>query len=166
MNSCPDCRWCTFFHFITINQKFATFGCYLSLKYYIMCMFEAIFFRSFHRFSLPFMDSTAHLILVINLDALASDTECCFCLFPKKYTYCDSDRTLTQLIIISRDSLKPLSHTRMSFLSDHFEIQFSFLDKCLCKIVPICNVRANDTNDISVGCHNHHRFWQEIGLNL
>lgn len=123
-----------------------------------MCMFEAIFFRSFHRFSLPFMDSTAHLILVINLDALASDTECCFCLFPKKYTYCDSDRTLTQLIIISRDSLKPLSHTRMSFLSDHFEIQFSFLDKCLCKIVPICNVRANDTNDISVGCHNHHRF--------
>lgn len=101
-----------------------------------MCMFEAIFFRSFHRFSLPFMDSTAHLILVINLDALASDTECCFCLFPKKYTYCDSDRTLTQLIMISRDSLKPLSHTRMSFCQTILKYNFSFWINACVKLFP------------------------------
>lgn len=56
----------------------------------IICVFETIFDKKFHRFSLPFANSTAHLNLVTNLDALSSDTRCCFCPFLEKYG--DSDR--------------------------------------------------------------------------
>lgn len=54
-------------------------------------MFEVIFFRSFYCFSLLFMDLVVYLILVINLDVLVLDIECCFCFFFKKYMYCDFD---------------------------------------------------------------------------
>lgn len=72
----------------------------------------------------------------------------------------DADRKPTDWII-SRESLKH-SNTRVSFLSDHCKIQFSLFNQRLLKIAEseylICKERAKDINDISVRCHNHHRF--------
>ena len=86
-------------------------------------MFETVLDKKRHFFSLPLADSTVHLILVTNLDRLASSAECCF--GPSEEM--QGTDWNPRLSIKSTESRNPRSTTKTSFGASHLRRELSLL---------------------------------------